>query len=410
MIPRTPKRARLKFGLAVAATLALSALAVAGSAAAATQHWASAHQVPSATPAEFTGKATGWSVFRWEPGGADIEFECNSLSTTGTVENPVGRKAGNLDAGAFSFGGCSVNTVEGCVIQGESIDLAPMSAQATTASGKDLITYKPVGSSYYGIFDLEAAPGMKCALSASYPIRGQLSAAAIAGAAGEYELKPSELTIAGAPVHLSGRYSLTTPTKEALVLSSSASAGTPRWYLGSAKWTNLSTGTSTTFSTPSGSMSFDLESELYGIPVEVSCTGVANSLAGSLKNPTGGGAGTASAEMSLNGCSVSTSPYEFGCTVETPIQLKGLTGLDVEVAGSPALELAGAGGKFGNLILQECILAGTYALSGQLIPISLGDHFEFTGKDNFFLGGEWAGVTGEFELATEPGRILRIQP
>ncbi len=414
MNSRTFKRAGLGLGLAMTAALALCVFASVGTAAAATQHWAGASQVPYGSSQEFSGEATGGFLVKWAyGGGGEVKIECNSLSTSGTVENPAGDGVATLESDSFQLGNCLlVNKPFDCAIEGDSISLSPMSGEAVEESGEDLIAY---GGDAYGELNIVKRPTKSCFFEGSYPIRAQITAASVQETPGEYVIDDNSLLIGGRSAQMSGRYDLSTPSEEALVLSSEASPGTPHWYLGSDEWSTLTAGESGAFSTNDG-MSFELDSEVWGASLEFTCDSGETDIEGSLENPSGGGAGTAGADASFGGC---VMPGKLGEKCEVlPFESGELSGIATEVGGSPAVELAPAeGSEIATFTIvtkegasKECVLAGEYHLRGALIATSGEDgHFDLSGDELTLQGIFPASAGGGFVLEDGAAQTLRIQ-
>src|SRR5262249_46471189 len=155
------------------------------------------------------------------------------------------------------------------------------------------------GSPTKGILHLDHKTGKTCGLEGNYPIQGTLVAVAQPGSPGNFSFGESTLSIGVDPVAVSGVISLSTSVSAPLVLSSAASPGAAHWYRGNSTWTTLSAGGSTGFAA-NGQVSFDLDfPEFWGTQIEFSCAGAANSISGTLGNPTGGGAGTVNAIVTL---------------------------------------------------------------------------------------------------------------
>ncbi|HTR76172.1 MAG TPA: hypothetical protein VMH33_13035 [Solirubrobacterales bacterium] len=403
------RRTRLTLGL-VALALAVGVFAAAGSASAATQHWAGASQVPYGASQSFTVQTVpDEEEFQiiWEPGGARVEIACRTLSGAGTVGNSAGGTTGTIESGLLELGGCQMGGSR-CAIENGSISLPAMS-QVTEKAGADQIwnTGSPTELNI-----VEAWPGSKCALARSWPVSAPLSATAVAGRPGVYEMPSDEFRIIGEPATISGIFTLKAPSGEHLVLSSEASPGAPHWYLGSAAWNTLAAGGSTAYLS-NGPMSFGLKGEVYGAHFELSCSGAANGVSGSLSNPTGGGAGTASATATFGECAILNTGKSI-CLVQTPFSSTELAGVAIEsgaIEFSPAVgttiatfTVTNGGGT------KKCNLAGTYTLSGKLIAGSEGDgYFDLSGGE-LRLDGEPMTASGRLALETSKGKSLRLQP
>ena len=417
MTSNTLKRAGLRAGLAITAALALCAFASVGSASAATQHWGGATQVPYGSSQPYSGKATQNIRFKWEFSGVYSEIDCGSVSIPGHVENPAGGGAGTIKSESkawlgFQVGDCQIRPQPNCSIQDETIHFSPMQ-EVANESGKDLIRNKGNYSSEFGEMEIITTPGATkdCALKAHYTIVGRISASASEGSPGEYEIKNNELTISGEPFVMNGRFALSAPSGEKLALSSGASPNAPHWYLGSAAWNTLSTGGSSAYSS-NGAMSLDLDSEIFGVPLHVSCEGAGNEIAGSLANPSGGGAGTTTASVTLGECSI-PDWKKIGCTVQSPLQSAELSGVATEVGKNhtPAIRFSPAKGSvIAYLSIEGCVFEGIYEVEGKLIASSVGDGYFNLSAEELAVFGEPATANGSFALASEAGESLRLQP
>jgi hypothetical protein len=400
MASQTLKRAGTTLGLALIAALAFGATA----ASAATQYWASSGEslVPYGNSQEFTGKATTTTLIDWNYSGVNVEFRCDSVATSGTVENPPGGGAGEFSA-SFTLGDCVLN-VPGCVIKGGSIVFGPMSGQTSGKSGADTIHYE---SQYSQPLVLENAPGQSCAIKAQYTIKGGFDAEAVSGSPGKYWIESGKFNIGPYPAYLTVGYSLETPSGSPLALSSDEWSPDPHWYVGEPEWSYLSEGAATSFSTASGSTSFDLSARPFGVLVEIACGG---GLSGSLKNPSGGGAGSATATLTLSGCSTNLP----GCTVKSPVSSVLLSGAATEAGESPAVAFTPSEGDALIILTfeggKECGLKGSFKVKGTLVAISEGaGTFGFSEADKLELLGATATPSGGFTPETEGGEYLRLQ-
>ena len=413
------RRAGLRLGLVAAASLALCAFAFAGSATAATQHWAGSSQatakVPYGSSQEFSGEDTSNLEMKWDFGTAYVNIQCGGLSTSGTAENPTSEDAGTIGSASLELSACSMSA-KGCAIKNGTIEFEPLKASTSDESGEDLINYSPKHGTTAAL--VEIVDQRNCNMYSQYYLEGDFSVSAnsVVGQPGEYEFLPEDthLSIAGVtPVTLEGGFALSTPSEEALVLSSEVSPGAPHWYVGAAEWTTFAAGESVAYSN-TGSMSFDLDGEVFGASISMSCS---SGLEGTLENPSGGGAGTSSPSMSFSDCSL---PGHETCAVSS-IHANELSGTATEVgaANTPALELTPTEGPVSvefTVVKKEgaesyCNLTGLYELYGSLIATSEGDgNFTLSGDELTLFGFEPATVSGDFALASEAGESLRLQP
>src|SRR5436190_5535156 len=101
MTYRAGRRRRAASALAVAICLIVCAFAAAGSASAATQHWAGASQVSFGSSQAFTAESPGAFKIHWEDGSVAVDLGCSGTSTSGTVENPSGGGKGTIASSAY---------------------------------------------------------------------------------------------------------------------------------------------------------------------------------------------------------------------------------------------------------------------------------------------------------------------
>ncbi len=410
----TFKRAGLKVGLAVTAALALCAFASAGSAAAETQHWAGSSQVPYGASQEFSGEATGSFKIDWH----STTIYCGSMSTSGAAENPADGGSGTLESESLQLGNCFFAGGIGsrCAIEGDSITLAlQQDNQAIEESGEDVIAYA-IRSSHSDLHIVQVQGGWSCGLTGTYWIGGRITASPAAESPGEYVFDSDEFEIIGLPASINGRFGLSTPSEEALVISSDASPGAPHWYLGSAEWSTLAAGESSAFSANDG-MSFDLSANIAGANVEFSCDSGATEIEGSLENPSGGGAGAAGASAGFGDCVIAGA---LGERCEVPaFESNELSGAATEVGGAPAVEFTGAeGNAIASFSIVEkegapkkCPVKGNgFILNGTLIADSGEDgHFDLSSEGLTLNGIYPASAGGGFVLEDEAAQTLRIQ-
>lgn len=407
-----------RLGGLVVAMIALGAVAAAGSASAATQHWASSTQLPFGSSTEVSGEAPERETYlEFYVGSTEVEISCSGLSASGSLENPVSGGSGALGDKGFELTGCETN-IPACALKEEAIPFGSLSSSTYANSGGDWIEYKPPGfESDVAVLTLVNKHNNTCQWGPTWYVKGKgFSARALPGSPGEYQISPENvhLSVFGEPVSMNSHFNLTQSSSgKKMVLSSAASPGSPHWYLDSANWSNLSAGKSATYASY-GPMTFDLVSEFAGIGVEVSCSGTSNSIGGSLENPTGGGAGTASASLSLGGC---TMPYweAHGCVLHQPVQWS-LSGTATEIGTTRAVEFQlPSGSKHLSFTIEakkgeKCLLPTAYPVEGRLIATSEGDgHFGLAASEVTAYGEE-ATLSGRFALENPAGESLRLQP
>jgi hypothetical protein len=407
MILRISKRGGAGFALALALALALTVSVATGSSLAATQHWASASQVPYGSSQSFSGEATGAFWIQWYLDGAFAEIDCTTFSTSGTVENPAGGGSATIGSEPFELGNCALVTGSHCAVEGGSIAFAPMS-KVINESGEDQIRSTGNVSTSLNLV------GAKCGLAGSRTISAAISANVAVNDPGEFEIISADFSIGGKPAEMYGRFALKTPSGDDLALSSTASPGAPRWYLDSADWNPVTVGETSPYASK-GPLSFDMKSELFGTGFELACSGSANGVTGSLSNPTGGGAGIATAAATLGECTVPITGKNTYCLVQAFTSI-GLAGAATEVAGTPVVEFSPPEGSgIATFVIapvsgKKCSFAGTYAINGKLIASSEGDgYFDLSGNE-LKLNEQPATASGRFALESEGGKTLRLQP
>lgn len=405
-------------GALLAAALAFAALAAAGSASAATQHWAGASQVPYGSTQSFSSEAWAETSLTWELGGAQVGMACASPATSGNVENPSGGGSGAIDEATFALENCwfTGSNHNNCAVKGGSISFGSVQAAAYEESGEYGLVYSPKSGNFPNL-EIVAIGGNKCNLAASYPLTGYFKAREASEPNGHFEIQPKDtnLKLASYPLTVNTAFILMAPSEEPLVLSSTASPGAPHWYLGDAAWNTFTSGEATTFAS-NGEMSIDLKGPIYGSSVELSCSGGENGISGSVLNPTGGGAGTATASATFGNCSIPNTGKMI-CLVQTPFTSNELEAVATESGGTPAAEFAPVEGKPIATITvkngggsQKCNIAGTWTMTGTLIASSEGDgYFDFSDSD-IQVNGNSMTTSGRVALETKAGKTLRLQP
>lgn len=230
--PSWLRRAVPAFGLALIASIALSA-AAAGSASAATQHWYVCHATKPTFghfEDQFCSKAVksggnyeqeklfgvtglamnGTSNFtlKWKVGG-QFKVSCSSQSISeGTIENPSGGAAGTAH-GTLLLSGCNVVEPSGCSVH-NPIGIK-VSGEATEFNGQPAVKFTPVG----GGFEL-SLEGAKCAFRGdSYLFFGSFTGIYAAGSL-EFTQASSALTVGAQPATLEGTSKIETSKGEAL--------------------------------------------------------------------------------------------------------------------------------------------------------------------------------------------------
>jgi hypothetical protein len=220
---RTSKRALTAFGLALVASLALSALAT-GSASAATQYWnvckeggngtyldsvCSEEAIPSGsggyglsrlwagTPTSSVMTGTTGFTLSWTLSGIKVQVNC-SQAAEGTVENPVGGGAG---AGKFNLTlkNCTVVKPSNCTVGPISMSL---NSTATEFGGKPAVKFAP--SEGVVLFTLNLQ-GSKCVFGGTYfEISGSFTGILNSSSLFEFTGASSAMQIGGNAVTLTG--------------------------------------------------------------------------------------------------------------------------------------------------------------------------------------------------------------
>ena len=118
-------------------------------------------------------------------------------------------------------------------------------------------------------------------------------------------------------------------------------------------------------------MSFDLNANIAGALFEISCDNSATDIEGSLENPSGGGAGTASAGASFGDCAIAG---KLGERCEVPaFESNELSGVATEAGEAPAVEFTPAeGSEIAPVSIAKkegakCPVIGNFSLEGALL-------------------------------------------
>lgn len=389
------KKVRLALGL-TAVALAVGAVAAVGPAAAATQHWASASEVPFGNSQSFTGTGGGYQM-KVTFSGIEAEIECNSLATSGTAENPAGGGAGTLSGVSYALTGCTTS-VNNCQLKGNSIQFNTLKGTLREESGRNRLRLEPIAGTEIAHLNFEP----RCPLGSVWYLTGYLEAGQYEGF---YSLSDENMSLGGDKISTQGEFSLSAGGHP-LAASSSGSPGKPRWYL-SPKWTALPTATSTAI-IDQDAFPFSLSTTVAGAPVTVTCGG-GNFVAGSVENPAGGGAGTMNGLFTFESCGVTNK----GCYSMSGQSQGELPGVATEVGGVPAVEWAFPTRT--SLVVfhmnSGCSLGSTMTVTGKLIATYKG-HGEYSlANSKLEVGKQAATVASNFVLETEVGaQLLGLQP
>jgi hypothetical protein len=398
---------RLIRGVSLTAiALFAGAFAATGSAAAASQHWAtatSAGPIPPGGEQSFVGKNQTTVQMSWRVSGIRAEISCATLSSSGIANNPAGGEAGELGSTSLEAGRCALSTTH-CQLRAESIHFEALKGYARSEGDEKDIVFEPNTGTAMAVIHPE---GAECPLASELTVSGYFEAAQVPSHPGIYQVANSHLKIGTAEFGLVTEISLSTSSGQSLSLFSEGSLG-PHWYFGGAEWTTSKAGEAINYWN-SASVPLTLNTKVGLINVEINqCEGFIN---GSVVNPVGGGAGTASATYTpgwVSGCEVHTNH----CHIESSGTSK-LSGVATEVGGVPAIEWSPSVGT-AVMVFQiggsECPLPNTLTVTGKLIATSEGDgRFSIAGSE-LRVGNKNATASGEFGLETQPGNPLRLQP
>ncbi|HTR73993.1 MAG TPA: hypothetical protein VMH33_01885 [Solirubrobacterales bacterium] len=404
------KTVRLALGLTVIA-LAVGVFAAAGSAAAATQHWATATpaaQIAEGNSKSFTGQNFGNVEMNWKYGGSTIIMNCTKLSTSGTASNPTGGGSGTHSPTSLELSGCTIN-IASCKIVNEVITFEAQKGYAVDEGSSERIRFEPYSGATMAVVDL-ANNGKSCSLAGEIRMTGYFEAIARAAQPGRYWIAGSpHLRMLEHELEVVAEFTLNA-SGQPLALSSEGSPGVPHWYLAPSEWTAIPTGKAVSYF--SGAVPLTLSTKIGLAKVEISgCEGLN---AGSVENPAGGGAGTASSTFTpawASGCRVNVG----SCVVKGTESIE-LVGKATEVGAVPAVEWTPKSGTavmlfyLGNAPSKVCSLPGEIDVTGKLIATSEGDgHFDLAASE-LKVGTQTATAGGKFSLGAELGQSLRLQP
>lgn len=183
----------------------------------------------------------------------------------------------------------------------------------------------------------------------------------------------------------------------AIAAAGPASAATQHWYAGGSK---LAQGVPTEV-TGKAAGTFIFKWDFSGVEVEISCSEM--STAGTVENPSGGGAGTLSGgSLELKKCNV----QKPSCVVKNQeISFNTLKGQLTEQSGKPAIKYEPASGTtFFSLTLEKCAIAATYNVKGSLaafLPEENSNFYTFNQQSTALtIGGTPADLIGIYTLST----------
>jgi hypothetical protein len=391
---------------AILAAVALLCIAATSSAAAATQHWATAQVVKHGQSTSFTGNQASNLSMTWKFAGSSVEITCNQ-SATGSVENPSTEGPGTLTSNSFKFTNCSVATLESkCTFHNNAIEFRQLKARIYSEAGKQWIEYRPAEGTVLANVQIE---GGSCPVAGSMNLTGVFSVYQSGANFGLLVTAIShQLELAEFPLSAKGELEYRTSAGEKLYLGSESS---PHWYANSAVWTNLSAGEAQ--SVGSGSLSLGIKGKLFGVSTELVCSGTGDKFEGKAENPVGGGAGVLSGSLSLGHCVVVGLESQCSVTVTNTAPLSG-----VAAEGTQKIILGPASGEgliTMNIAGKSCAVSGNnLQVTGKLAVTSKGEGLiAFTSgtkaETEISLNGEKATTSGAFALENSLGRSLRLQ-
>lgn len=400
----------------LAGLLAFCALIGAGTAAAATQHWASSQPAPYGKSQAFTGKSVGLTMLTWKYGGGTIEIECGGSSASGSVENPSSGAAGKFSSTGLALTKCKLVGMSKCKIQNEAITFESLSAVVYAEAGKQYVEFKPASGSKLASVYIENAPSQSgCALASltSYPLTGSFSVYANAEPNNDVFVLSStvsgtHMNLAGYALAGNGEYEFLTTSEIPLLLGAEA---TPHWYL--TGWKDLANGKPQSVSSGE-SLSFNFAGKPFGVKAEFACSGSGDKLEGLIENESPSGAAKGSATLALAHCVLVGEELGSRCSVEV-----GTVPLSAVSLATPAIMLSPVEGKqLMSVVVKQtpgaksCGIVGTFKVTGKLVATSLEGRFAISGskaESEFELGGTSATATGSMRLENSLGEFLRLQ-
>lgn len=405
------RKVRFALSLTVIAA-AITAFAAVGSAAAATQHWATATpatQIAEGSNQSFTGKNQGSVQLNWKYAGTTVVLNCSQMSTAGTASNPAGGGSGILSGTSLELAGCTVN-LPSCKVVNGAIPFESLKGYARIEAGDERVRFEPSTGTTMALVKFANSNGESCPLGSSIAMTGYFEAISVPSQAGQYRVSGTSHLKLGSEVEMLAEMSLTATSGKQLALSSAGSPGVPHWYLGGSAWTALPAGESASYS--SGAVPLTLNTKIGLAKVEISgCQGLN---AGSVENPAGGGAGTASSTYTpgwMSACQINVA----SCGIESAESIE-LSGKATEVGLVPAVEWSP---KSGSAVMvfrlrktgsEPCALGSSITVTGKLIATSKGDGRFNLAASELKVGTQTATASGEFSLETQLGKSLRLQP
>lgn len=409
-------------GVALVAMLALTLGSA--SASAATQHWYGVSEGPrlaEGTSTEVTGEGNA-TTLAFNIIGTKIEINCGSVKTSGTIENPAGGANGRLREATMTFKACSVGTPSGCTVP-ENIVTNQLQGETTLVGKQTAFKLAPETGTAFTTFTLG---GTSCPsfLQGSKTLTGGPTAE-FSGSGNQYEtraLSPSTLKYGGQSVTLLDRFQLNSNSGQPVSIGADTEPAGQHWFVGGERTepvkTKLAEGSTIHYVSVPSSTELEISATIGGANFRMQCAGSGGGAEGSVENPTGGGAGTATATITFAGCSVS-QPAGGVCYVQNPAVSSLLSGLAGESAGTSSVTLSPSG---------KTTIA-TFVVGGESCPVVMKGSKSLTGsgltgapnasgmllfQSSLNTGLKYAGQTATISAQTKPeistGERLTLAP
>jgi hypothetical protein len=368
----------------VGALVMIIGLGVAHAASAATKVpiWtAGGTHLPFGTEVSYGGSAASGLNLKWHQSGLPLWIQCNTLASTGKVENYASGKAGTLKASSAAFRGCKVVEV-GEQTYPTTTCSVPSEIPLKVTSGE--LTNTPYSGGGLKLSNIELDFEIKhCPFfidELEWRFWGSVTGNEGLGAFQGEVLFPEKTSLAvnaggtGAEIEfgLDLEGSGSTPIKigeEEMVVPHNP--GHHYWYTGGAMRrgegarTLVAPGSALAIKGSGNALRF--EGTAAGIKTTISCSG--GTTTGSVENPSGGGNGTASVGLGLTGCSV-IKPEGKSCVVKGgSISTQTLTGSLSAAEVFAPMKLTKSG-EWAQVTIEGCTtvegLNNTFPLSGSL--------------------------------------------
>jgi hypothetical protein len=308
-----------------------------------------------------------------------------------------------LTGTSLSLGGCITN-LPNCVFKGESLSFETQKGTLLEESDKAKVRLEPASGTTMLVATFE--PG--CSLGSSWVFTGILEATQNSSKLGYYAFLPTGLKFGKQSVEIKGEFTLSTPPNHALSAIAGALGGGPRWHLSPEEWTTIPTGVSTSFINEAPFL-YSFSTTIGGSPVNVTCGEYGNYVAGTVENPAGGSAGTASGLFTFQACETNVKT----CIIESAGSPGYLEGVAMEASGAPAVQWSPSSGTALLVFNMKpgCFAGSVIALTGKLITTSEGDGRFSLANSELRVGKQKATASSEFTLETgASGEYLRLQP